>query len=63
VQQGPQGAFAYVVRDGKAVVQPVTVGITEGDRVSIIKGLNAGDVVVTDGMDRLRSGAAVEIRH
>jgi multidrug efflux system membrane fusion protein len=63
VQQGPQGAFAYVVHDGKAVVQRVTVGITDGERVSILNGLNAGDVVVTDGTDRLRDGAAVEIRH
>jgi membrane fusion protein, multidrug efflux system len=63
VQQGPQGAFTYVIRAGKAVVQRVTVGITDGERVSIINGLNAGDVVVTDGTDRLRDGAAVEIRH
>jgi membrane fusion protein, multidrug efflux system len=62
VQQGPQGSFVYVVRDGKALVQPVTVGITEGDRASILAGLHAADVVVTDGVDRLRNGAAVDIR-
>jgi multidrug efflux system membrane fusion protein len=62
VQQGPQGAFVYVVRDGKAVVRPVTVGIAEGERVSIAKGLDTGDVVITDGIDRLREGSAVEVR-
>ena len=62
VQQGPQGAFVYVLQDGKAVVRPVTLGITEGERASIAKGLETGDVVITDGLDRLRDGIAVEVR-
>ena len=62
VQQGPQGAFVYVVRDGRALVQQVKVGTTEGDRVSILDGVRAADVVVTDGVDRLRNGAAVDVR-
>jgi membrane fusion protein, multidrug efflux system len=62
VQQGPQGPFVYVVRDGKALVQAVKVGITDGDRASILDGVHAADVVVTDGVDRLRDGAAVDVR-
>lgn len=62
VQQGPQGPFVYVVGDGKAVVRPVAVGITEGDRTAITNGLNAGDLAITDGIDRLREGSAVEVR-
>ena len=62
VQQGPQGAFVYIVRDGKALVQPVKVGTTEGDHASILDGVRASDVVVTDGVDRLRNGAAVDVR-
>jgi membrane fusion protein, multidrug efflux system len=62
VQQGPQGAFVYVVRGGKVNVRPVKVGITEGERASVTSGVDAGDVVVTDGMDRLRDGASVEVR-
>jgi multidrug efflux system membrane fusion protein len=62
VQQGPQGSFVYVVRDMKAVLRPVTTDMTEGERTSIAKGLDAGEQVVTDGIDRLRNGAAVEIR-
>ena len=62
VQQGPQGSFVYVVRDRKAVLRPVTTDMTEGERTSIAKGLDAGEQVVTDGIDRLRNGAAVEIR-
>ena len=62
LQQGPQGAFVYLLHEGKAVVRPVTVGIVEDERVSIAKGLDSGDVVITDGIDRLRDGTAVEVR-
>ena len=62
VQQGPQGAFVYTVRDGKAVMQPVTAVPVEGERASIASGLDAGAVVITDGLDRLREGSRVEIR-
>jgi multidrug efflux system membrane fusion protein len=62
VQQGPQGTFVYVVRDGKANVSPIKIGITQGERASVTSGLNAGDAVITDGMDRLRDGAAVDVR-
>jgi membrane fusion protein, multidrug efflux system len=62
IQQGPQGAFVYVVRNGIATVQRVTTGITERERTSILDGLSPGDVVITDGIDRLRDGVAVESR-
>lgn len=61
IQQGPQGAFVYAVDKGKASVRPVTIGQIEGERATIGSGLNAGDVIVTDGVDRLRAGTAVEI--
>jgi len=62
VQQGPQGPFVYIAHDGKAVVRPVTVGIIQNERAAIASGLAAGDLVVTDGIDRLRNGSAVEVR-
>jgi len=37
-------------------------GFVEAERASIRSGLNAGDVVVTDGIDRLREGSRVEVR-
>jgi membrane fusion protein, multidrug efflux system len=60
IQQGPQGTFTYVVRDGRATMQAVTVGAIEADTASITAGLAAGDLVVTEGVDRLRNGSAVE---
>lgn len=66
VQHGPSGtplaSFVYVVKDGKAVSTPVTVGVVQGDRASIDKGVNVGDVVVTDSTDRLRDGSQIEVR-
>ena len=61
VQQGPQGPFVFAIRNGTAQLRPVTVGAIDGERASIAKGLAVGDVVVTDGFDRLRPNSRVEI--
>jgi multidrug efflux system membrane fusion protein len=42
-------------------VQTVTPGITDGTNTVITKGLTVGQVVVTDGVDRLTSGMKVSI--
>jgi multidrug efflux pump subunit AcrA (membrane-fusion protein) len=44
------------------VSRPVTVGIIESERAAIASGLNAGDLVITDGIDRLREESPVEVR-
>jgi membrane fusion protein, multidrug efflux system len=62
VQQGPQGAFVYTVVNGKATVRPVTVAAVDAERASVLKGLAGGDIVITDGLDRLRDGSRVELR-
>lgn len=64
VQRGDQGSFVYRVNpsDNTAEVVPVTVGVTEGTLASIESGLAPGDLIVTDGQDRLRAGARVDAR-
>jgi multidrug efflux system membrane fusion protein len=63
VQRGPQGTFVYVVKTDHTVdARPVTIGLTEGSDTSIDSGLSPGEVVVVDGADKLRPGAAVEVR-
>ena len=52
---------AQIAVDGKAQVRVVKLGHAEGDTVQILSGLNAGDVVVIDGADWLREGAALRI--
>lgn len=61
VQFGNQGNYVYVIRDGKAHVQPVTLGVTAQDRIEVLSGLKAGDQVALEGLDRLREGARVRV--
>ena len=62
VQRAPRGAFVYVVKpDNSVTIRSIRVGTTEGDWVSVQGDLAAGDKVVTDGADRLREGAKVEV--
>jgi len=63
VQRGPQGTFVYVVRPDKTVeARPVTVALTQFNQSAIASGLQPGDIVVTDGQDKLQNGAKVEAR-
>jgi membrane fusion protein, multidrug efflux system len=62
LQRGSQGTFVYVVKpDNTVTVRPITLGPTEAPRVAVTQGIEAGELVVTDGMDRLREGAIVEV--
>jgi membrane fusion protein, multidrug efflux system len=52
--------FVYVVNsDHTVAVRPVTLGVVDGERVAVSSGLKAGEIVVTEGGDRLRDGAQV----
>jgi membrane fusion protein, multidrug efflux system len=62
LQRGAQGTFVYVVKPDKtATVRTITLGPTEAQRVAVTQGIEAGELIVTDGMDRLREGALVEV--
>lgn len=62
VQRGAQGTFLYAVKeDGTVGMKRIRLGTTEGDWVSVQGDISPGDKVVTDGADRLREGAKVEV--
>jgi len=62
VQDGAPGAYVYVVQpDNTVKVQVVTTGPTDGTNTVITKGVSPGDMVVTDGVDRLSAGMKVTI--
>jgi len=62
VMQGQQGTYVFVVNnDGTAATQPVTVERTL-DSLSVIAGVPAGALVVTDGQLKLTPNAKVDIR-
>jgi multidrug efflux system membrane fusion protein len=62
VQRGEPGTYVYVINANNTVsVRPVKLGPTDGGMVQVTSGLQAGEKVVTDGTDRLRDGAPVQV--
>lgn len=63
LQTGNQGQFVFVVKPDKTVeVRPVKVGFTEANTASIDQGLVAGELVVTDGQDKLQPNSRVDVQ-
>jgi membrane fusion protein, multidrug efflux system len=63
ILRGPQGTFVYAMNSDKTVQdRPVTVSLTQGNTTVLTSGVNPGDVVVTDGQDKLQRGSRVEPR-
>ena len=64
VQQGPKGAYAYVINpDSSVAIRPIKVAqISEGQAL-IDSGLEANEQVVTDGQYKLQPGTHVTILH
>ena len=59
---GVASTFVYIVNpDSSVSVRPVTLGVVDGEKVAVTAGLKAGEVVVTEGGDRLRDGAQVQL--
>ncbi len=50
------GDAVWLARDGRAVRQPVTVGVQGEDLVEILAGLQPGERVVVSGTDRVTDG-------
>jgi multidrug efflux system membrane fusion protein len=63
VNQGPSGAFAYVVgAGGVAGVRPLRIDTTQGAKAVIASGIKPGEVVVVDGQMILKPNARVRAR-
>jgi multidrug efflux system membrane fusion protein len=63
LQRTPQGTFVYVVKPNNTIeVRTVAVGATQGDIVALDSGLVAGELLVTDGLDRLAPGMKVNVQ-
>src|SRR5262245_32066949 len=63
VQRGPESVFLYVITpDSTVEVRNVLLGPIEGDVASIDQGLSEGEIVVTQGVDKLQPGAKVTLR-
>lgn len=62
VQQGDQGIFVYVVEGGKAVMRPVEAGDWYQNDWIIDNGLASGDLVITQGVNRVQNHTPVAIQ-
>lgn len=60
VQRSPQGSFVYVVKEDSTVdLRTIEVLGTDGDDSAVKQGLSGGELVVTDGLEKLRPGSKV----
>ncbi|HEX4996686.1 MAG TPA: MdtA/MuxA family multidrug efflux RND transporter periplasmic adaptor subunit [Terriglobia bacterium] len=63
IQRGAEAPFVYAVTGDNTVEErAIAIGPIEGDIAAIDQGLSPGDVVVTEGTDKLQPGAKVEPR-
>lgn len=62
VTKGPKGDLVFVVKDGgTAELRAVQVRRIAGNEVILAGGVAPGEIVVTDGLNKLKNGAAIAI--
>src|SRR6185369_1753242 len=62
IRHGPNGDFVWLMQaDKTAHMQTVKVGPSLGEQTVITSGVTVGQNIITEGGDRLREGAAVNL--
>lgn len=62
VQYGSRGTYVYIVgAENKATVRDIVLGPSDSAQQSVSKGLQPGELVVLEGLDRLREGKIVSV--
>jgi membrane fusion protein, multidrug efflux system len=63
IQRSPQSTFVYTVNsDNTVAIKNVEVKLAQGDQTAIARGLDPGETVVIDGVDKLQPGTKVAAR-
>ncbi len=63
IQRSPQSTFVYTVnRDNTVAAKNVEVKLTQGEQTAIARGLDPGETVVIDGVDKLQPSTKVVAR-
>ncbi len=63
IQHSASSTFVYVVKaDNTAEVRTIVSTLTEGDEAAVDSGLEPGENVVIDGVDKLQQGTKVSMR-
>jgi membrane fusion protein, multidrug efflux system len=62
VQRGSQGTYVYVIKQDKTVEsRNIKIALSEGTVSVIDSGVKPGELVITDGQERLQPGNKVEV--
>lgn len=62
IQFGSRGSYVFVIdAENKAQPRDISTGAADGDRVAVLQGIEPGERVVLEGLDRLREGSEVLI--
>ena len=62
VQHGKNGAFVYLVNQGRVIEKPIEPGPQKGNLQTVVKGLKAGDKVIVQGFLTIQSGQQVNAK-
>ena len=54
-------AFVYVVNDETAEKKDIKIGKRNFGKVSVLSGINEGDLVITEGVSKVRNKAKIKI--
>jgi multidrug efflux system membrane fusion protein len=62
LQRSPQSTYVYVVKSDSTVeLRTVETMMAEGDQTAVKSGLQPGEIVVVDGVDKLQPGSKVTL--
>jgi len=60
IERNSQSTYVWLVKQDQTVtVRPVETSIAEGGQTQVTSGLQPGDMVITDGVDKLQEGSKV----
>ena len=54
-------AFVYIANDNKAEKRNIKIGKRNFGKVSVISGLNVGDIVISEGVSKVRDNGKIKI--
>ncbi len=63
VLQSLDAVSVFTIEDGVAVRREVETGLRTGSEVEILRGLSAGDTVITSGIQSVRDGQSVNVQN
>lgn len=61
VVTGPDGPAVFIVKEGMALEKSVETGIEEKNRVQIISGIQAGDMVIIAGGEKIKNRTQISL--